>query len=107
MKKDTRQTSRAAGNQGKRTSKAGRGEGSVKGGKAPQKRGGKVSVPTRTYTVKDLSRILHYEPPTIYRLHRDGELPAPLPIGRNLRWDGNKFDEWVAAGCPRPKRRSK
>jgi predicted DNA-binding transcriptional regulator AlpA len=57
---------------------------------------------SKTYTVRELALILQYDGTTIYRMHKKGMLPDPLPIGRTLRWDGNKFDEWVRNGCPEP-----
>jgi predicted DNA-binding transcriptional regulator AlpA len=66
------------------------------------------AAPPKTYTARDLAGILQYDGTvTIYRMHKKGMLPEPLPIGRSLRWDGNKFDEWVENGCPKPARRRK
>jgi predicted DNA-binding transcriptional regulator AlpA len=65
--------------------------------------GGEKDVPPKIYTARDLAEILQYDAAqTIYRMLRKGELPEPLPFGRTLRWDGNKFDEWVRNGCPKP-----
>lgn len=66
------------------------------------------ATPPKVYTAKDLARILQYDATgTIYRMHKNGDLPKPLPLGRSLRWDGNKFDEWVNNGCPKPGKRRK
>ncbi len=70
--------------------------------------GGSTADPPKIYTARDLARILQYDATvTIYRMLKKGELPEPLPLGRSLRWDGNKFDEWVRSGCPKPIRRRK
>ncbi len=69
---------------------------------------GNKAQSAKIYTVKTLMRILQYDSTmTIYRMHKKGELPEPLPLGGSLRWDGNKFDEWVSNGCPKPGKRRK
>ena len=39
---------------------------------------------------------------TIWRWVADGDFPAPLRIGRRMRyWDSVQIDEWIGAGCPK------
>ena len=35
-----------------------------------------------------------------YRLADAGKMPAPLHPGALVRWDLDKIDQWIAAGCP-------
>lgn len=106
MKKDRRRDSETGGNRDGKAVKEGRG--GETSGKRARKPGGEKAGAAKIYTVKDLARIFQYGAErTIYRLYKKGELPDPLPIGRLLRWDGNKFDEWVRDGCPKPAKRRK
>lgn len=61
----------------------------------------------KIYTVRDVARILRFDNDKIYGMNKRGELPAPLPLGRSLRWNGRQFDRWVEDGCPMPKKRRK
>jgi excisionase family DNA binding protein len=58
----------------------------------------------RIYTAKEIAGILKVSVDTVYRKSGAGELPKPLPYSRLLRWHGDEFDEWVAAGCVGMKR---
>ena len=58
--------------------------------------------PPKIYTVRDIARLLRFETITVYRMQQAGKLPAPLPFGRTLRWNGLRFDAWVEEGCPLP-----
>jgi len=31
---------------------------------------------------------------------RAGRTPAPIRLGRSVRWDESELDAWIAAGCP-------
>jgi prophage regulatory protein len=36
----------------------------------------------------------------LWRLHSGGEMPAPVRIGRAVRWVVADLENWIAAGCP-------
>ncbi|MBX3323937.1 MAG: helix-turn-helix domain-containing protein [Phycisphaeraceae bacterium] len=36
----------------------------------------------------------------IWRLHSAGQLPAPLRLGRAVRWRRSELEDWLAAGAP-------
>lgn len=31
---------------------------------------------------------------------RAGRTPAPIRLGRSVRWDEAELDAWISAGCP-------
>lgn len=47
----------------------------------------------RLADVKERTALSH---PTIYRLIRKGEFPAPAKIGRLARWHSAGIDTWIA-----------
>jgi excisionase family DNA binding protein len=36
----------------------------------------------------------------VRRLATSGRMPAPVLVGRLLRWDADAVDSWIVAGCP-------
>ena len=38
---------------------------------------------------------------SVWRLSDEGKMPAPVRIGRLVRWSRDKLNEWIDAGCPR------
>ena len=48
----------------------------------------------------DLSRELGISARTIRRLDLEGKIPAPVRIGRAVRWRRDEIVEWLAAGAP-------
>lgn len=43
---------------------------------------------------------LGVSPRTLRRLLDAGKTPAPIRVGRCLRWRSVEIDAWIAAGCP-------
>lgn len=37
---------------------------------------------------------------TVYRLADAGKMPAPLRVGRLVRWSSKALCDWIADGCP-------
>tara|TARA_R110002167_G_scaffold44383_1_gene133545 strand:- start:1410 stop:1724 length:315 start_codon:yes stop_codon:yes gene_type:complete len=37
---------------------------------------------------------------TVYRKAKNGEMPAPLRLGRCCRWRPEHIEKWIDAGCP-------
>ena len=56
---------------------------------------GSVLISTR-----DLAGELRISIKTVIRLVQAGKLPAPLYIGRQMRWPRAEIMEWIAAGAP-------
>lgn len=54
-----------------------------------------------TLSPADLARELGVSTRTIRRLDLEGRLPAPLHIGRAVRWRRDDIVRWIAAGAPR------
>ncbi len=48
----------------------------------------------------DLAKQLGVSVRTIRRLDLEGKLPAPVKIGRAVRWPRQAIVEWIAAGAP-------
>jgi predicted DNA-binding transcriptional regulator AlpA len=38
------------------------------------------------------------------RMHSAGRVPAPVRLGRAVRWQTDELREWLAAGCPAAER---
>jgi predicted DNA-binding transcriptional regulator AlpA len=51
------------------------------------------------YTVADVARILQVNPKSVYRLHRQGRLPASYKLGQSrtsaLRWEPTDVENAV------------
>ena len=47
-------------------------------------------------TVKEVASLLHLGERTIWKLNATGEFPAPVRIGRAVRWDRREIDGWLA-----------
>lgn len=52
--------------------------------------------------VRDVAERLRLSQRTIFKLRATGELPAPVRIGRALRWRAADIAAWIAAGCTAP-----
>lgn len=46
-------------------------------------------------TAGDLAKRLR-----ISKLHSEALLPAPVKLGRSVRWRASEITRWVARGCP-------
>lgn len=47
-------------------------------------------------TVREVARLLHLGERTIWKLNTAGEFPAPVRIGRAVRWDRRVVEAWLA-----------
>ncbi len=52
------------------------------------------------FTVKQLASLLQMGESSIWRYRDAGYLPAPLKIGRSVRWRQSDIMDWINAGCP-------
>ncbi|HPO15964.1 MAG TPA: helix-turn-helix domain-containing protein [Candidatus Hydrogenedentes bacterium] len=50
--------------------------------------------------VKTVSEMLHVGQRTIWRFRDAGRMPAPITLGRSIRWRAADISAWVTAGCP-------
>ena len=51
-------------------------------------------------TADDVSRLLAVSRLTIFRWRAAGRLPAPVRVGRVVRWRRSEIIAWIDAGCP-------
>lgn len=50
--------------------------------------------------VSEVSRLLCLSRRKIWRMRDAGAMPAPVSIGRAVRWRRVDVAAWIAAGCP-------
>lgn len=51
-------------------------------------------------TAEEVVELLHVGRSTWYRHVSSGHTPAPVRLGRSVRWRRDELLAWVAAGCP-------
>ncbi|MBX3363152.1 MAG: helix-turn-helix domain-containing protein [Phycisphaeraceae bacterium] len=54
----------------------------------------------RLLTIEDLVARLRRCKRAIYEDVAAGRIPAPIRIGRSVRWRESEIAAWIAAGCP-------
>jgi len=55
-------------------------------------------------TKEEVAKRLQLSVRTIYRKSQDGEMPAPVKVGRVVRWRSDVIDNWIENDC-RPVRK--
>ena len=55
---------------------------------------------TLLLTADHLAKLLCVSRLSIWRWRAAGRLPAPLRIGRVIRWRRSEIETWLAARCP-------
>ena len=50
--------------------------------------------------VSAVAERLHVSPRKVWRMRDSGWLPAPIILGRLIRWRSEDIVAWVVAGCP-------
>ncbi len=50
--------------------------------------------------VNALAVLLSRSVPSLRRYDAAGRLPAPVRIGKAVRWRRSEIEQWIAAGCP-------
>lgn len=50
--------------------------------------------------VEQVAAILGISPRGVWRFRDGGRMPAPVTLGRLVRWRQADLTAWVAAGCP-------
>lgn len=51
-------------------------------------------------TVSEVSKVLQLSVRKVYEMNASGELPAPLRLGRSVRWAEHELRGWIDAGAP-------
>src|SRR5690606_16763111 len=51
-------------------------------------------------TADELANLLGLSTRTVWRMHSAGRLPAPIKLGRAVRWRHKEIHAWIEAGCP-------
>jgi len=51
-------------------------------------------------SIFELANLLDVSTGTVRRWWATGILPAPLKIGRSIRWRNSSIMAWIEAGCP-------
>jgi len=67
-------------------------------------RPGAAGEPPLLLTAQDLAAKLQVSLRSVRRLDLAGRLPAPVTIGRAVRWRANEIRDWCNAGCPKRNR---
>ncbi len=47
-----------------------------------------------------VGRMLGVHPRSLLHFVRRGEIPAPVKIGRLVKWNRRELEKWLDAGCP-------
>ena len=51
-------------------------------------------------SVAEVAELLNVSTRHIWKLHATGRLPAPIRLGRSVRWRADELRAWLEAGCP-------
>lgn len=63
---------------------------------------GQVEKGIRLLTKEQVAQRLQLSTRTVYRKWQDGEMPAPVKLGKHVvRWRSDVIDAWIADDCPR------
>ncbi len=54
----------------------------------------------RLLTAGDLAKRLRVSLRQVRKLHSEALLPAPVKLGRSVRWRLSEIGEWIQANCP-------
>lgn len=59
----------------------------------------KAAVKKRLLTVPDVAAMCSLSTKTIGRLTDRRAMPAPIRLGRSVRYSADEIESWIAAGC--------
>ena len=51
-------------------------------------------------TVREVAAELKVSSRQVWKLASSGRMPAPLRLGRSVRWRASDIAEWIRLGCP-------
>lgn len=55
-------------------------------------------------SVADVAELLDVSRRHIWKLLASGRMPAPIRLGRSVRWRADELRAWLDAGCPERER---
>ncbi len=55
---------------------------------------------TELFTVTGLARALKVSVRQVWKMLSRGDLPAPIKLGRSVRWRAAEIAKWLEAGAP-------
>ena len=58
------------------------------------------ATPAALLDVDGVAALLSLGSSTVWRHHAAGRIPAPIRIGRSVRWRRDELVEWIESGCP-------
>ena len=56
-------------------------------------------------TAKEVAKLLRLSMRSFWRLKSEGVMPAPIKLGRSIRWATRTINDWIDRGCPVPERK--
>ncbi len=59
-----------------------------------------TSVPEQLLNVREMATRLGVSTRQVWKLASSGRLPAPIRLGRSVRWRESDLDRFIALGCP-------
>lgn len=51
-------------------------------------------------TIDQVANLLQVSTRSVRRMRATGAIPAPILIGKSVRWRSEDFRTWIEAGCP-------
>lgn len=58
-----------------------------------------TTLPT-LLTIQQVAKLLQVSTRSVRRFRATGKLPAPILIGKSVRWRGEDLQKWIEGGCP-------
>ena len=59
-----------------------------------------TSIQPELLDVTETARLIGQAISTVHKAHRAGRMPAPVRLGRSIRWRRAELLAWIQAGCP-------
>jgi predicted DNA-binding transcriptional regulator AlpA len=56
--------------------------------------------PPAVYTARDLAGLLRCSIRHVWRMRDCGHMPPPIRVGRLVRWEVVRINDWIRQGCP-------
>ena len=59
-----------------------------------------IEVTAALLNARQAATLLGVSMASLYRYQNEAKLPAPVRVGRSVRWREDELRQWIAAGCP-------
>ena len=59
-----------------------------------------IEVDAALLNARQAAALLGISMASLYRYANEAKLPAPVRVGRSVRWREDELRQWIAAGCP-------